>query len=331
VRKKKKRRRKKSAATIQAIARGFRLSKHDMGIIRKLPVEQSIQLAAVVDADPSKLRMQKMLFDRHAALTGKSRAAHAVVKTFDALTLPYPDERIRLLPVHSKDTEDQAEEIREFLNVMKECISRHTAAVDKVIRDWDDILAKTKLKLRKCFDPADYPDPRHLHRICWIELEPVSLEVPAYLKEVDPAAYEEQMVRLKAKFDEAIRMQEECIIDSFQSSLQRMMTNLEGLDDGKKKRRFSNAAVTRVFDALEEFQRCSGKYSILKGSKLGTEFDQLRDVMRGATGMRDAKQLIQAVKTNDRVREETREQVGQIFENIQELAEARPRRRLLRR
>lgn len=332
--KKRRRRRRRTVTTvnpgqrIKSVARGFRLAFRDLGVQRKLSVTATTKITNTIDADRGQLKLAKLLYSRHPALSGKNKVKNKLKALFEALTLPYPEAGVRLLPVRAESAEDQAKEVEAFIETINTVVhGEYREAIAELQDKWPDVLKKCQDDLRELYSAADYPAAEHLPKVLAVTLDPVNIELPEYYKQLAPAEYRRASEALAAKFEEAAAMQEQYIIDTFRATIDQMVSSISGFHDGKQKL-FRNSVVENVFAAIAEFNTKCKAFGILSGSDLEREFDNLHKVMTGdgdATGATVAKDL----RDSSELRKDMVSKLSSISSTIAALATNRPRRSIL--
>lgn len=313
---------------IQSVGRGFRLAFNDLGQQRKLRDHQTSQLLENISVDKRQLKLARVLYDSsHPAIKAKNKARAAVNDLFKASTIPYPEQGIRLFPVRGDELEDQVAEVEAFIKSMRDAIAEFDSAVEKLQSSWPSVVAKSREKLGDLFVASDYPSAEQLGDYLRISLEPYSVELPNYFQHVSPEEYQRAVNNMNDKFEDAARMQEDYIVQAFQSSMAQMVSSVSGYNDGKQKR-FANSVVTNVFTAIDKFRDSVNRFGILKGTALEDEFEKLHKVM--TTGAANADNLPELLRDSQYKREDIVAKVATLSESITRLAENRPRRNIVR-
>lgn len=313
---------------IQSVGRGFRLAFHDLGQQRKLRDHQTSQLLENVAVDKRQLKLARVLYDSsHPAIKAKNKARADVNDLFKASTIPYPEQGVRLFPVRAEEIEGQVAEVEAFIKSIRASIADFDKSVEKLQASWPSVVSKSREKLGDLFVASDYPSAENLGAYLRVSLEPYSVELPNYFQHVSPDEYQRAVANMNDKFEDAARMQEDYIVQAFQSSMAQMVSSVSGYNDGKQKR-FANSVVTNVFAAIDKFKDSVNRFGVLKGTALEDEFEKLHKVMTAGAGTVD--NLPGLLRDSQYKREDIVAKVSTLSDSITRLAENRPRRNIVR-
>lgn len=315
-----------AATAIRAVAKAFRLSCRGLGEKRKLTPQQRAQLLRETKINPDMLKMEKVLYAKHPALTKRASAEGRVKKLFEAKTLPYPEGGVRILPVHSLDPAAQLVEVQEFVDEVRQAIADHEQAVTELRNVWPDVLKTNAEQLVEFHDPKNYPSAEALQNLLRISFEPYNVELPEYYKQIAPAEYRRCQEMLQQRFEEAAAKQEQVVVTAFQKTLEQMVASIRGWQDGTQ-RVFKDSVVENVVGTLQDFREKCQRFGILSGTELEREFQKLEQVMHGQGPTEKLPDLIR--KDRDKGRQLV-DQVDAIREAILARSQVAPRRVLMR-
>lgn len=313
--------------TIRAVARAFRMRFNDVGKSRKISGEAAQKLAESVDCDPTHLRLTKVLYARHPAIQRIQAQKTKLQKFWQAKTLKYPEDGVRLFGVRGETEEEQNEEIRAFLDEINDLIADFRAAIDSLANNWDDVMATCRERLRELHNPADYPSRDQLHNAIGVDFSVYNFELPDYLKAVNPAEYRRQQERLQAKFTEVAEKQAALMEEAMAIGLQQMVSSIRGWQDGKQKS-FKDGVISKVFAAINEYKTKIEPFGIMNGRQIGKQFDELHALLKGVGS--DASEIATTLRKDSTQREFVMGRVDELFQSILGMSSEATRRKVLR-
>jgi ElaB/YqjD/DUF883 family membrane-anchored ribosome-binding protein len=273
---------------------GVRLTLSRPGITKALSMPQRVKAADQFNANPERLRASKRIIDTgNKAYRDCTLALYRAKHYWIIQTIDYPINGIRLI----------RRELLDQFNAQMEAYRSQLAEAAAVLRGaYADLKAAAQQQLGDLYDPADYPgDMAGEFRIAW---EFPSVEPPDYLKDLNPALYEQQQRLIAERLELAIHAAEQ----SFASDLQKLVANLAdkltGAGDDGKPKQLSKRAV----DAFESF------FDRFRTMKL-TSNEQLNEVVA------QAEQIIKGVDLNA-VKDPASGSRGALAEQLSKVAEA---------
>ena len=328
------------AEKIRGLARGFRLGFHGLGNERKVSDDQKkTMLEGRTDADLSQLRLTKKLFAKHPALKNLSSAKGKVRAYFEARTIPFPEDSVRVLildpPQNSEEMSTEeldryyAEQANNFRAEMRRIIAeKYDTAVAELQAVWPDVLEKAQTDLKSQFDAKHYPTAERLPYICRCVFEGYNVELSKDWKHLSPAERERELAVVRQKFEAAVAKQEEFVVSLLNDAIEQMLFSLSQYQ-GKKAKTFKSSVVNRVFGALDEFKRKTVKYGILKDSAVEDIFRKVRKVMK--EGGTDRNSLPDLLRKSEERRTQMIDKIKQIGSSLTSLIQSgQTRRKLLR-
>ncbi len=124
---------------------------------------------------------------------------------------------------------------------------------EKVLQEnRDQILEKSKSFLgEKLFSLSDYPVT--FEGSFDFELEPVNIEPPSYLMQLDPEAYDKAQKVLEQKLDSSLALFEEQIFTGLSGMLNHLVEKMKPGEDGKKKV-FHESTFQNLWDLMKQYK-----------------------------------------------------------------------------
>lgn len=277
------------------------------GTRKSLTIQQRSQAADAFHAESKFISAGKKLLNT----TDSTFRAVTSVKTqatayFRSMSLPYPEPGIRLIPRVSIDTVDQRMYgFREELNEAVSALDDH----------FGELKSEARERLGDLYCEGDYPSSLvGLFELNW---DYPSVEVPNYLRQLNPALYEQECQRVRTRFDEAVQMAESAFIDELTQLIDHLSERLSGADDGKQKI-FRDSAITNVNEFFDRFQRLN----IGSSEELDRLVDRARRVVDGVAP--------QQLRDNDELRQRINSQLAAVQSTLDGLLVDRPRRNIIR-
>jgi hypothetical protein len=313
--------------TIRAVARAFRMRFNDVGKARKIKGEAAQKLAESVDCDPTHLRLTKLLYAKHPSIQRIQAQKAKLSKYWQAKTLKYPEEGVRLFGVRGETEEEQNEEVRLFLDEINDLVADFRSAIDSLANSWDDVMSTCRERLRELHDPRDYPSADQLHNAIGVDFSVYNFELPDYLKAVNPAEYRRQQERLQRKFTEVAEKQAALMEEAMAIGLQQMVSSIRGWQDGKQKS-FKDGVISKVFAAINEYKTKIEPFGIMAGRQIGKQFDELHALLKGVGG--DAAEIASTLRKDKTQREFVMGRVDDLFQSILGMSSETTRRKVLR-
>lgn len=329
------------AEKIRNLARGFRLGFSGLGEERKVSDADKNQLLRdLSEQQRAQMRLTKKLFAKHPALKALSTARGIVKRYFEAKTIPFPEDSVRILILNpprdaagmsEEDVEkhfaDQASAFREEMR--KIIVEKHDAAVQQLQASWEDVLGKARQELGDRFEAANYPSQESLPVICTCSFEAYNVELSKDWQYLSKQERENELAVIRQKFEASVAKQEEFVIDLLNDAISQMLESLTGYQN-KETKCFKSSVVQRVFQALDEFKRKTVRFGILKDTEVERIFGQVRKVLT-ASGT-EAKHVPDLLRKSEQARGEMIEKMKSIGSALSHLVQSgQVRRKLVRR
>lgn len=282
-----------------------RLVHSKFGVRRSLSREQIGTAAETFHAAGDFLSAGKKLIntrsEHYKACTGVISRARAYWRT---MTVPYPIHGIRLI---RKDL------VPGFNQAMQGFKDELEAAVSRLQSHYVELVQEAKEQLGDLFRQTDYPADITQEFELWWEFP--SVDPPDYLKQLNPALYEEQQQLVAARFEAAIAMAQDAFTAELQQMVSHLVERLSGADDGKQKI-FRDSAVENLREFFQRFR------SMNVGSN--AQLDQLVDQAEAIIGGVDAADL----RKDACLRTQLAQQMGTVKELLDQMVIEKPRRHI---
>lgn len=291
------------AHRLQTTTAAVRLSFTWFGCRKSLTPAQKAEAADAFGAEGQFLSAGKKLVDtRYPAFRKVTAVRGRAVGFWRSLTLPYPENGIRLI------RQDRVEEFDRELNSFR---GELDAAVAELDDRYGELQAAARRRLGSLFNPADYPASlRPWFKLDW---DFPSVEPPDYLMDLHPRLYEQEKARIAARFEEAVGLAEQAFVQEFRELVGHLCERITG--DGKV---FRNSAMSNMAEFFERFR----SLNVRSNAELDQLVAQAQAVVRGVApqDLRDDRQLRQIVA----------EQLSPVQTALDAMLVDRPRRRILR-
>jgi hypothetical protein len=285
-----------------------RLSLSWLGVRKTLNSEQKAQAADTFGAEGAFLSAGKKLLDtRHPKFKAVTAVKNRVTQFWRSLSLPYPENGVRLIRQDKIDTFDA--QMREFRDELDE-------AVTELDRHYASLKSAASQRLGTLYDPTDYPPS--LRGMFSIEWDFPSVEPPEYLRQLNPELYEQECNRVQERFSEAARLAEETFVAELAKLVSHLTERLSGTDDNRPKI-FRDSAVSNLTEFFERFRQLNVRSN--------EQLDQLvTDAQRIVRGVEP-----QQLRDNQGLRQHVATELSAVQSVLDGLLVDRPRRNILRR
>src|SRR6516165_114187 len=278
------------------------------GVQRALSADQKAQAAQAFDAEGQFLSAGKKLLDTKAPAF---RAVTAIrTKTTDywkGLSLPFPEPGTRLIRLDG---------VESFDRMMADYRAELDDAVANLDRHFDELKRAAALRLGSLFNASDYPESlRGLFGVSW---DYPAIDPPDYLVQLSPDLYEREQERVRARFDEAVRLAETAFIDEFARLVNHLTERITGTNDDGSPKIFRDSVVDNLTDFIDRFR----SLNVRSNQQLDDLVAQAQRVVRnvGAQDLRDSESLRTEVATR----------LSRVQASLDAMLVDRPRRRILR-
>ena len=189
-------------------------------------------------------------------------------------------------------------------------------AVEGLDRHYRDLQTTARQRLAGVYNAADYPES--LANLFALEFAFPSVEVPAYLQQLNPAIYAAECRRVQSRFDEAVRLAEAAFTAELAKLVSHLTERLAGQEDGKPKT-FRNSAV----DNLTEFFGRFRQLNVRSNAQLDSLVADAQRIIRGIEP--------QDLRDNAGLRQHVAAEMSRVASVVDGMLVERPRRAILRR
>ena len=285
-----------------------RISLRWLGVHKTLTTEQKAQAAESFGAEGQFLSAGKKLLDtRHPAFKAVTTVKSQIRSYWRGVSLPYPEPGIRL--IRQDGIENFDAQMNEFRYELGE-------AVEQLDQQYSELQRLARTRLGSLFNRADYP--RSLKGLFAVEWDYPSVEPPDYLRQLSPELYEQERIRVAARFDEAVQLAEQAFASEFTGLIAHLTERLSGQEDGKPKI-FRDSAVTRLTEFFDRFRTLNVRSS----DELDRLVQQAQEAVQGIAP--------QHLRDRVSVRQQVCRDLTAIQSSLDGLLVDRPRRNILRR
>jgi hypothetical protein len=243
-----------------------RVHHEKLGVRKSLTREQVGKAAASFSADGKALSAAKKLIDTtdptYRSVANVRSRANAYWK---ASTVPYPEPGTRLL---------RRQNVAAFEAKMQEFSAELHEAAEALQAKYAELRERAKEQLGDLFDETDYPE--RVDTEFALDWDYPSIEPPAYLKNLHPQLYEQECERIRARFEEAVRLTEQAFATKFHELIAHLAERLSGGVDGKPKV-FRDSAVENLKAFFGEFKNLD----LGSSGELQKLVDQAQKVVEG--------------------------------------------------
>jgi hypothetical protein len=256
------------AEKLRAQTVACRVRRSRFGVRRTFTPAQIRIAADEFGADSSVISAAKRVLDtRDPAWRAVSKLMGRAGHLWKALTVPYPEPGVRLL---------RRENVDMFVNQLKDIKALLVEAREQLQSKYEELRTRAQEKLGTLYNAGDYPDRIDVEFDLYWDFP--SIEPPAYLKNLHPQLYEQEVERIRGRFEEAVRLTEQAFVEKFHELVGHLADRLKGTDDGKPKV-FQDTSVTRLNAFFEEFR----SLDVGSSGELQKVIDAAQNVVKGIT------------------------------------------------
>ena len=297
---------RRAAMQLQTTMAATRVSFTWFGTRKTLTPEQKTEAAGTFGAAGQFLSAGKKLIDTsHPKFKAVTTVRGQAIDFWRSLSIPFPEPGLRLV---------QQERVEEFQDGMTGFKRELDVVVRELDRHFDTLKSAASQRLGRLFDPSDYPATLvGLLEVAW---DFPSIEVPSYLRDIDPDLYRQECQHMQARFEEAVHLAEQAFIDEL-AKLVRLTERLAGQDDGRPKI-FRDTAIGNLPEFFTQFQ----SLNVGSNEELDRLVKQCERVVEGVEPqeLRDSQSLRQHVAT----------QLAGVQASLDGMLVDGPRRRMIR-
>jgi hypothetical protein len=221
--------------------------------------------------------------------------------------LPFPEPGVRLIK-------------QEHVEAFAAAMAGYKAELDGAVADLDAHYAELKRaaaeRLGSLYDAADYPAT--LVGLFGVSWDFPSVEPPDYLVRLSPALYAAEQARVRARFEEAVRLAEQAFLEEFARLVEHLTERVTGANDDGTPKVFRDSAVGNLLDFFSRFR----DLDVRSSAQLDALVERAQQSVRGVAA--------QDLRDSEALRGRVAAQLGQVRTALDALLVDRPRRRILR-
>jgi hypothetical protein len=278
------------------------------GVQRTLTSEQKAQAAQAFDAEGEFLSAGKKLLDtKHPAFRSVTAIRTRISDSWKGLSLPFPEPGVRLIKL---------EAVEDFDRQMADHRAELNDAVANLDRHFEDLKRAAARRLGSLYNASDYPET--LIGLFGVSYDFPSIEPPEYLVRLSPGLYEREQERVRARFEEAVRLAEAAFVEEFARLVNHLTERLTGTNEDGTPKVFRDSVVGNLDDFFGRFR----SLNVRSNQQLDDLVAQAQRTVRnvGAQDLRDSESLRGQVAT----------QLSRVQASMDAMLVDRPRRRILR-
>ena len=278
------------------------------GVQRTLTSEQKAQAAQAFDAEGDFLSAGKKLLDtKHPAFRAVTAIRTKISDFWKGLSLPFPEPGVRLIKL---------DEIEAFDRTMADYRAELDDAVTNLDRHFDELKRAAARRLGSLYNSSDYPET--LIGLFGVSYDFPSIEPPDYLVQLSPGLYEREQERVRARFEEAVRLAEQAFLEEFTKLVSHLTERITGTNEDGSEKVFRDSAVENLDGFFERFRALNVRSNQQLDDLVAQAQRAVRNV--GAQDLRDS----------DSLRGEVATQLSRVQASLDAMLVDRPRRRILR-
>jgi hypothetical protein len=119
-------------------------------------------------------------------------------------------------------------------------------------RHYVELRRAAAARLGALYNPSDYPETLiGLFGVAW---DYPNVEPPEYLVRLSPSLYQQEQERVRARFDEAVRLAERAFAEEFARLVQHLAERITGTGDDGSPKVFRDSAVGNLADFFGRFR-----------------------------------------------------------------------------
>jgi hypothetical protein len=278
------------------------------GVQRALTADQKAQAAQAFDAEGGFLSAGKRLLDTKAPAFRAVTAIRTKISDYwKGLSLPFPEAGIRLIKLDA---------VEEFDRQMADFKAELDDAVSNLDRHFGELKQSATRRLGSLFNASDYPET--LIGLFGVSFDLPSVEPPDYLVQLAPGLYEREQERVRARFEEAVRLAEQSFLDQFAAVITHLTERITGTNEDGSSKVFRDSAVDNLWDFFERFRSLNVRSN--------QQLDEL--VSRAQQAVRNV--AAQDLRDSEATRSQVATQLSRVQASLDVMLVDRPRRRILR-
>ncbi len=278
------------------------------GVTKSLTDSQKATVARSFGADSQVLSAAKKLLDtKHPAYREVNGVKSRVTFYWRDQTLPYPQAGLRLI---------RQDDIEGFNQRMTQYQAELDEAVVALDQQYAPLKDAARHRLGELFNESDYP--ASLTGLFSVQWDFPSIEVPDYLRRLNPQLYQQEAERIARRFDEALEMAESAFMQELSELIEHLTQRLSGQVDGKPKI-FRDSAINNLTEFFDRFRRLN----VRSHPELDRLVENCQQIVQGRSP--------QSLRDNRVLRDTVANQLQSVGSQLDQLLVDRPRRNLIRR
>jgi hypothetical protein len=278
------------------------------GVQRALTAERKAQAARAFDAEGGFLSAGKRLLDTRApAFRAVTAIRTKITDSWKGLSLPFPEPGVRLIKLDG---------VESFDRMMADYRAELDDAVADLDRHFDELKRAAALRLGSLFNASDYPESlRGLFGVSW---DFPAIDPPDYLVQLAPDLYQREQERVRARFEEAVRIAEQAFLEDFARLVGHLTERITGANEDGSPKVFRDSAIQNLDEFFDRFRSLNVRSNQQLDELVARAQRAVRNV--GAQELRDSEALRGTVAT----------QLSRVQASLDAMLVDRPRRRILR-
>jgi hypothetical protein len=210
----------------------------------------------------------------------------------------------------------ELESVEEFDRQMADFKAELDDAVANLDRHFGELKEAATRRLGSLFNASDYPET--LIGLFGLSFDFPSVEPPDYLVQLAPGLYEREQERVRARFEEAVRLAEQSFLDQFAAVITHLTERITGTNEDGSSKVFRDSAVDNLWDFFERFRSLNVRSN--------QQLDEL--VSRAQQAVRNV--AAQDLRDSEATRSQVSSQLSRVQASLDAMLVDRPRRRILR-
>jgi hypothetical protein len=285
-----------------------RISFRWFGTQRTLTPEQRAVAAEAFDAESRFLSAGKRLLDtKHTAFRAVTAIRTKVTDYWKGLTLPFPEPGVRLIKL---------EDVEGFDRQMADYKVELEDAVANLDRHFDELKRAAARRLGSLYNASDYPET--LIGLFGVAYDFPSIEPPQYLVQLAPDLYAREQERVRARFEEAVRLAEQAFLEEFARVVSHLTERITGTNEDGTPKVFRDSVASNLDDFFGRFR----SLNVRSNQQLDDLVAQAQRAVRGVAA--------QDLRDSDGLRSQVATQLSRVQASLDAMLIDRPRRRILR-
>ena len=279
-----------------------------IGTTRSLNSDQKTQAAESFGAEGTSISAGKRLIDtKHEAYRNLTSLRSQITRYWKDNSLAFPEETgVRLI---------KQDRISEFDSAFRRYRSELNDAVRQLDVHFSDLKEAARLRLGALYDDSDYPTS--LEGEIEMNWEFPNLEVPSYLRQLNPAVYAEQSRKVTERFERSVEIAEQAFIEQLDGLVNHLAERISSSEDGRPKI-FRDSAVQNFKEFFDRFR----SLNVSSNEQLDELVARCEQMVSGVQPqqLRDNESLRRSLATN----------LSTVQSSLDQMLVDRPRRNILR-